>query len=65
MATSANAVTVTKVALTFDNDTISQYNLAYQQALQPHNAHATFFVNSGELVQRRGPTRPGASRSPT
>src|SRR4029077_15450473 len=29
--------------------TISQYNLAYQQALQPHNAHATFFVNSGTV----------------
>jgi peptidoglycan/xylan/chitin deacetylase (PgdA/CDA1 family) len=49
MATDAAAVSVTKVSLTFDNNTISQYNLAYQQALQPHNAHATFFVNSGTV----------------
>ena len=48
-APQAAAVSVTKVSLTFDNNTISQYNLAYQQALQPHNAHATFFVNSGTV----------------
>ncbi len=39
----------TKVSLTFDNGTISQYALGYQQALQPHGAHATFFVNSGNI----------------
>jgi peptidoglycan/xylan/chitin deacetylase (PgdA/CDA1 family) len=39
----------TKVSLTFDNGTISQYTLGYQQALQPHGAHATFFVNSGTI----------------
>jgi peptidoglycan/xylan/chitin deacetylase (PgdA/CDA1 family) len=39
----------TKVSLSFDNGTISQYTLGYQQALQPHGAHATFFVNSGTV----------------
>jgi peptidoglycan/xylan/chitin deacetylase (PgdA/CDA1 family) len=39
----------TKVSLTFDNGTVSQYTLGYQQALQPHGAHATFFVNSGNI----------------
>ena len=39
----------TKVSLTFDNGTVSQYTLAYLQALQPHNAHASFFVNSGTV----------------
>src|SRR5439155_10371482 len=39
----------TKVSLTFDNGTISQYSLGYQQALAPHGAHATFFVNSGNI----------------
>jgi peptidoglycan/xylan/chitin deacetylase (PgdA/CDA1 family) len=39
----------TKVSLTFDNGTISQYKLGYQQALQPHGAHASFFVNSGTI----------------
>ena len=36
-----------RVSLTFDDGWISQYNLGYQRALQPHNVHATFFVNSG------------------
>src|SRR2546430_16211293 len=45
----ARAAVQTTVSLTFDNGTISQYTLAYQQALQPHNAHATFFVNSGTV----------------
>jgi len=35
--------------MTFDNGTISQYNLGYLQALAPHSAHATFFVNSGTI----------------
>jgi peptidoglycan/xylan/chitin deacetylase (PgdA/CDA1 family) len=39
----------TKVSLTFDNGTVGQYTLGYQQALQPHGAHATFFVNSGTI----------------
>src|SRR4051794_16162008 len=39
----------TKVALTFDNGTTSQYLLGYQQALQPHGANATFFVKSGTV----------------
>ena len=43
------APVTTKVSLTFDNGTISQYTLGYQQALQPHGAHATFFVNSGNV----------------
>jgi peptidoglycan/xylan/chitin deacetylase (PgdA/CDA1 family) len=43
----ASAATVTVVSLTFDNNTISQYTLGYQQALQPHGVPATFFVNSG------------------
>jgi peptidoglycan/xylan/chitin deacetylase (PgdA/CDA1 family) len=39
----------TKVSLTFDNGTVSQYTLGYQQALAPHAAHATFFVSSGTV----------------
>ena len=39
----------TKVSLTFDNGSVGQYNLAYLQALQPHSANATFFVNSGTI----------------
>src|SRR5438094_10523942 len=47
IATGASAVSGTVVSLTFDNGNISQYNLGYLQALQPHGAHPTFFVNSG------------------
>jgi len=50
LANPAAAATQTKVSLTFDNGSISQYMLGYQQALQPHNAKATFFVNSGTIV---------------
>ncbi len=39
----------TAVSLTFDNGTVAQYTLGYQQALQPHNAPATFFVNTGNV----------------
>jgi peptidoglycan/xylan/chitin deacetylase (PgdA/CDA1 family) len=39
----------TRVALTFDNGALSQYTLGYQQALKPHGARATFFVNSGTV----------------
>jgi peptidoglycan/xylan/chitin deacetylase (PgdA/CDA1 family) len=43
------ATTPTIVSLTFDNGTISQYTLGYQQALQPHGVGATFYVNSGSV----------------
>jgi peptidoglycan/xylan/chitin deacetylase (PgdA/CDA1 family) len=47
-ATMAQAATgPVKVSLTFDDTQASQYTLGYQQALQPHGVHATFFVNSG------------------
>lgn len=39
----------TRVSLTFDNGTVDQYNLGYLQALKPHNAHASFYVNSGHV----------------
>ena len=45
----AQAAVSTKVTLTFDNGAISQYTLGYQQALQPHGAKATFYVNSGTV----------------
>ena len=45
----ASAAGPVVVSLTFDDNTISQYNLAYLQALKPHNAHATFFVKSGSV----------------
>ena len=44
----------TSVSLTFDNNSVGQYTLAYQHALQPHNAHATFFVNSGTVGTTAG-----------
>ena len=47
----AFAATTTAVSLTFDNGSISQYTLGYQQALAPHGANATFFVNSGTVGQ--------------
>ncbi len=49
VAPPAGAATQSLVSLTFDNNSISQYNLGYLQALQPHGAHATFFVNSGTV----------------
>src|SRR5437763_4539183 len=42
--------TQTVVSLTFDNDTLSQYTLGFQQALQPKGVPATFYVNSGTVV---------------
>src|SRR5262245_63738680 len=45
-----SAATQTVVSLTFDNDTVSQYTLGYQQALQPSGAKATFYVNSGTVA---------------
>jgi peptidoglycan/xylan/chitin deacetylase (PgdA/CDA1 family) len=50
VALSASATTQSTVSLTFDGGTISQYNLGYLQALQPHGANATFFVNSGTVA---------------
>ena len=46
---SSGAATTTVVTLTFDNNTISQFSLGYTQALQPHGAPATFYVNSGTI----------------
>jgi peptidoglycan/xylan/chitin deacetylase (PgdA/CDA1 family) len=40
----------TRVSLTFDNGTVSQYNLGYLQALEPHGVHATFFVNASNII---------------
>jgi peptidoglycan/xylan/chitin deacetylase (PgdA/CDA1 family) len=48
-APAAVAAAPTLVALTFDNDTNSQYSLGYLQALQPHGVKATFYVNSGTV----------------
>ncbi len=48
-AVPAAAVTGTTVTLTFDNNTVSQYALGYQQALQPHGVNATFYVSSGSV----------------
>jgi peptidoglycan/xylan/chitin deacetylase (PgdA/CDA1 family) len=45
----ATAATGTTVALTFDNNTLSQYALGFQQALQPHGVNATFYVSSGSV----------------
>ena len=39
----------THVALTWDDGTISQYELAFERALQPHGVHGTYYVNSGTL----------------
>jgi len=48
-APAAQATGSTAVALTFDNNTLSQYTLGYQQALQPHGVNATFYVSSGSV----------------
>jgi peptidoglycan/xylan/chitin deacetylase (PgdA/CDA1 family) len=37
------------VSLNFDNDTYSEYTLGYTDALQPADATATFYVNSGTI----------------
>jgi peptidoglycan/xylan/chitin deacetylase (PgdA/CDA1 family) len=50
IAPTATATTSTTVSLTFDNNTLSQYTLGYQQALQPHGVNATFYVNSGSVT---------------
>src|SRR6266567_7508377 len=49
VAPPAGAATQSLMSLTFDGNTISQYNLGYLQALQPHGAHGTFFIQSGTV----------------
>jgi peptidoglycan/xylan/chitin deacetylase (PgdA/CDA1 family) len=39
----------TRVTLSFDNGTASQYVLGWQQALQPHHDTATFYVDTDRL----------------
>jgi len=48
-APAAVATTSTVVSLAFDNNTLSQYTLGYQQALQPHGVNATFYASSGSV----------------
>src|SRR5258707_1015831 len=43
------ALTGIMVTLNFDNNSLSQYALGYQQALQPHGVNATFYVSSGSV----------------
>ncbi|MCW2585600.1 MAG: hypothetical protein JWN55_1116, partial [Frankiales bacterium] len=45
----SQAAVTTQVSLTFDNGSVSQYVLGFQQALQPRGARATFFVSSGSV----------------
>src|SRR5712691_12029204 len=49
IAPAARSATGTIVSLAFDNNTLSQYTLGYQQALQPHGVNATFYVSSGSV----------------
>ena len=49
IAPAARSATGTTVSLTFDNNTLSQYTLGYQQALQPHGVNPTFYVSSGSV----------------
>jgi peptidoglycan/xylan/chitin deacetylase (PgdA/CDA1 family) len=49
MGSGASAATSTTVALNFDGNTVSQYTLGYQQALQPQGVNASFYVNSGTV----------------
>ncbi|HSL10934.1 MAG TPA: chitobiase/beta-hexosaminidase C-terminal domain-containing protein, partial [Actinomycetota bacterium] len=39
----------THVAMTWDDGTISQYELGFKRAFEPHGVHTTFYVNSGTL----------------
>jgi len=48
----AVAATSTVVSLAFDNNTLSQYTLGYQQALQPHGVNATFLRQQREREQQ-------------
>lgn len=49
MRSGASAARSTTVALNFDGNTVSQFNLGYQQALQPQGVNASFYVNSGTV----------------
>lgn len=49
VAPGAAAVSQTVVSLAFDNNTVSEYTLGFQQALQPAGVTGTFFVNSGTI----------------
>ena len=49
-APAAQATGSTVVSLSFDNNTLSQYTLGYQQALQPHGVNATFYASSGSVA---------------
>ncbi len=40
---------LTVVSLTFDDGDKSQYSLAFQHALKPHNIPGTFYINTGNL----------------
>src|SRR5262245_21102581 len=42
------------VSLTFDDTIANQYTIGYTYALQPHNVHPTFFVNSGLVSSGAG-----------
>jgi peptidoglycan/xylan/chitin deacetylase (PgdA/CDA1 family) len=48
-AMQSQAAGTTRVSLTFDNGSLSQYTMAYQRALVPHGTNATFYVNSGTI----------------
>jgi peptidoglycan/xylan/chitin deacetylase (PgdA/CDA1 family) len=50
MALPSVAAAQSRVSLTFDGGSVSQYNLGYLQGLQPHGGTATFFVNSGTVA---------------
>jgi peptidoglycan/xylan/chitin deacetylase (PgdA/CDA1 family) len=45
----ASAATATAVSLSFDNNTVSEYTLGYQNALQPAGVNGTFYINSGTI----------------
>src|SRR4051794_32952057 len=49
VASGAAAVSQTVVSLVFDNNTVSEYTLGFQQALQPRGVTGTFFINSGNI----------------
>lgn len=49
IAPAASAATLTAVSLSFDNNTVSEYTLGYQNALQPAGVNGTFYINSGTI----------------
>jgi peptidoglycan/xylan/chitin deacetylase (PgdA/CDA1 family) len=44
-----SAATSTVVSLNFDNNSVSEYSLGFQYALQPAGVNATFYINSGTI----------------